>query len=74
MDFYVMKDIFLSGPRQEETVVFMEGLGTVPASFFMTPDWAVGEVWNREKFFQPPARGIAHNSLAKVRSRSVIPD
>ena len=86
-DFYVMKDmfsagrrraqgedIFLSGARQEETVVFMEGLGAVPVSLFMTPDWAVGEVRNREKFFQPPARGIAHDSLSKVRSRSVIPD
>lgn len=84
--FYVMKDmfssgrrkaqgehIFLSGPRQEETVVFMEGLGAVPVSLFMAPDWAVGEVWNREKFFQPPARGIPHGSLSKVRSRSVIP-
>ena len=69
-DFYVVKDmfsadwrqaqgedIFLSGVCQEETVVFMDGLGPVPISFFMAPDWAIGEDWNGKKFSQPPAGG-----------------
>ena len=69
MDFYVMKDIFLSGPPPGRDRCVHGGIGDCSRLLFHDAGLGVlGEVWNREKFFQPPARGIAYNSLAKVRS------